>query len=393
MVLTFLSVHPGSSRVITTANTFGQVEQAIWGEVRRQYYGARVPLGGRMNSTDWKIGPGWEAIGMSTDRPDSFQGKHADHVLVVFDECQDIHPDIWAAANSLMSGPDCYWLAIANPTKISGPFYDRCHDPAWHVETLSCLDHPNLQGNGIVMPGVTPEFVEEYRRYGEDSPEWQSRILGEFPDADEFSLVTLRMVKAAMAPCGITEPAHIGLDVARFGGDRNVMVVMRDRTVIERTAWTGEDLMATTGRAVAAMQRHGVPAGNVHVDVIGIGAGVVDRLREQGYRVDAVNFAESPRNDWRGIFPRTMLFKNRRAELYWAARQLMMDSAVTLGAEYRDIASDLTAPRYKYDSAGRIQIEAKDDIKERIGRSPDAGDAFVLCLARTGGHGPRIRRV
>ena len=392
LVLTFLSIYPNNSRVITTANTFTQVEQNLWGEVRRQFHGARVPLGGEMTNHAWKLGPVWEGVGLSTNQPDSFQGKHADHVLVIFDECQDIAREIWRAANTLMSGPDCYWLVIANPTKISGSFFDACHSPDWHVETLSCLDHPNIIANDIVMPGVTPAFVEEYRKLGEDSPEWASRILGEFPESDEFSLITLRMIAQAANPCGITEDAHIGLDVARFGGDRNVLVVTKDRTVIDRIGWTGADLMETTGRAIEAMRKHAVPAQNVHVDVIGIGAGVVDRMREQGHRVDAVNFAEAQKDDWRGIFPRTMLFKNRRAELYWAMRQLMADGAYTLPAEYRDIASDLTAPRYTYDSAGRIQIEAKDDIKERLGRSPDAGDAAVIALARSGGAPFRMRR-
>lgn len=389
LVLTFASLHP-YSRVLTTANTFDQVRQNVWGEVRDQHRASRVPLGGELLLTEWKIAPKWEALGISTNNPDSFQGKHAPGgTLIIFDECQGIDLDIWKAAKSMVQG-NCRWLVIANPTQTSGPFFDACHSPEWHVETLSCLDHPNIIAGKKVMPGVTPDFI---KRYDEGSPEWFARVCGEFPDVDDFSLISLKLLRESEGIEPIEEGIHLGVDIARFGGDENVLVKLEDRHVVAVESWRGQDTMQTTGRILNAMTRWKVPAENVHLDVIGIGAGVVDRLREQGHLVDAVNFAEAPVGDWRGVTSRDDKFKNRRAELYWVAKELLKQKALSIPSKFRRIQVDLTAPTYSWDSAGRIQIEKKEDIKKRLGRSPDYGDALIYALSRTGSRRPRISYV
>lgn len=390
LVLTFCTIYP-QARVITTANTFAQVQQNVWGEIRGQYHAAPVALGGEMLTTQWKIGPKWEAIGLSTNEPDSFQGKHAPHLLIIFDECQGIDRDVWKAANSMMSGPDCYWLAIANPTRTSGPFFDACHSPNWHVERLCCLDHPNVTTGKTVMPGVTAEWVEEMRaEYGEDSPEWYARVLGDFPETDDYSLISLKALRDAESLAEpIDDGVHIGVDIARFGGDENVAAVVRDRELVHVEAWRGADLMQTTGRIIHLMEEHGAPAEHIHVDTIGIGAGVVDRLAEQGYGVDAVDFGAGPAGDWWGVLSEDDKVKNRRAELYVVTQRLIRDRALCIPPHFRRVVTDLSAPTYSFDSAGRLQIEKKEKIRDRIGRSPDYGDAVVMAMSREGSFMPR----
>ena len=395
LVLTFGSIYQ-NARILTTANTFHQVRQNVWGEIRSQYYASRFPLGGEMLNTEWKVGPRWEAVGLSTDKPDSFQGKHAPHVLIIFDECQDISRDIFTAAKTMMSGANCYWLCIANPTRCSGPFFDLCHDPDWHCETLSCLDHPNVIAGRQVMPGVSADFVEDYRRReGEDSPEWAARIIGEFPASDDVSLISLALVESAQDGEPVNEGVHMGVDVARFGSDENVLLVMDDRVCVALESWRGADMMATTGRILAAMQEYDCLAENVHIDVIGIGAGVVDRLREQGHQVDGVNFGAGAVGDWAGIVSQEIEFLNRRVELYWACRELLKRGELIIPAkpEFRRIITDICSPRYEYMSDRKIKLEPKDRIKKRIGRSPDHGDALILALSRSGSMVPKIRQL
>jgi len=254
LVLTFLSIYP-NSRVITTANTERQVRENVWGEIRSQHARARRPLRGQLGTMSWRLGPRWSAIGMSTNQPDSFQGAHADdeesgRVLVIFDECQDIPMDIWTAARSMVSGRDGYWLVIANPTRVSGPFFEACHSPEWQVETLSCLDHPNIRAGEKIMPGVTVEEVEKWRTYGEDSPEWACRVLGEFPDVDDYGLISLRSIIESAGWEMAEEETHMGVDIARFGRDSNVACILQDRTVVAIHEWRGADTMETTGRVL-----------------------------------------------------------------------------------------------------------------------------------------------
>lgn len=389
LVATFLCLHH-YSRVITTANTFDQVKQNVWGEVRSQVRASRIPLGGTLLTVEWKIAPKWEAVGLSTNSPDSFQGKHAPGgTLIIFDECQDIPLDIWKAAKSMVQD-NARWLTIANPTKTSGPHFDACHDPSWNHVVLSCLDHPNIVAGHKVMPGVTQDFID---RYEEGSPEYFARILGVHPEDDDYSLISLRMLRESEDAEPIEEGIHMGVDIARFGGDENVLVVLEDRKVTHEESWRGQDTMQTTGRIIESMKRFDCPDENVHVDVIGVGAGVVDRLHEQGYYVDGVNFAERAQDDWRGVTKPEDKFKNRRAELYWICKELLKDKALIIPPEFRRIRTDLAAPSYSWDSAGRIQIEKKDDIKKRIGRSPDHGDALILALSRSGSRRPTVRYV
>lgn len=387
LVPTFLLLNP-YSKVITTANTYDQVRGNVWGEIRDQVRASPTDLGGDLLTMSWHMDAAWEAVGLSTNTADSFQGKHAKGgTLVIFDECQAIDLDIWKAAKTMISGPSRF-LGIANPTKTSGAFFDYCHDPEVNLITLSCLDHPNIVAGVQVMPGVTPDFVS---RYEPGTVEWACRVVGEFPDSDDHSFITLKMLRESTKVEPIPDGTHLGVDIARFGNDENVMLNLTDRVVKSVDSWRGQSTMETTGRIVREIEEHGIPPENVHIDVIGVGGGVVDRLYELGYPVDPVNNSESPKDDWYGILNEHDAFLNRRAELYWVAKELLKQGALCIPAEFRQVHTDLAAPTYSYNSHGKIQIEAKDKIKKRIGRSPDHGDALVMALSREGGLVPSVR--
>lgn len=135
--------------------------------------------------------------------------------------------------------------------------------------------------------------------------------------------------------------------------------------------------MQTTGRVNGILQAHGARA---VVDVIGIGAGVVDRLRELGREVIAFNSSEhSDRRDKSG----ELGFANLRSMGWWNLREMLDPvSADSVALPPDDqLTGDLTAPHWRAVSGGRIQVEAKYDIKKRLGRSTDDGDAVMMALA------------
>ena len=188
------------STVVTTAPSYNQVADQFWRELRDAHAHARIPLGGKPITTALDLqsdtGRRWFATGIST-RPDTvtaeatkFQGYHNKHVLIVFDEAAGVVPQIWKAAQHLLTGEGdtMRWLAQGNPASPTGDFAEALEPGSrWHRINVSCLETPNYIEGREVIPGVAGrEYVEDVRRkYGEESNEWKIRILGQKPDFSE----------------------------------------------------------------------------------------------------------------------------------------------------------------------------------------------------------------
>lgn len=375
--------------VLTTAPTYRQVREVLWREIRRLHRGAARrghPLAGKCVETALRVDDDCFALGWSTDEADRFQGFHAPHVLVVVDEAAGVPADIYDAIDSVLTGEEARLLLIGNPTHAHGRFYESHRQPGWCKFVISALDSPNLRGVDlddpatdrvpIPYPGlVTARWVRERRReWGEDSVLYQTRVLGNFPTQEDDALLPLTWIEAAVARHATTTPAgevEIGVDLARYGECESVACVRRGIGLIELRVWRKEDLMESTGRVVELVRRYR-PVW-VKVDAVGVGAGVVDRLRELGIEgVIAVNGAERPREPER--------YASLRAEIYFALRDRFRDGAIAIPPDDRLIAQ-LAALRYGYTSRGQQKVEGKDEMRERGLPSPDRADALALCFA------------
>jgi hypothetical protein len=161
----------------------------------------------------------------------------------------------------------------------------------------------------------------------------------------------------------------VGVDVARFGSDRTIVLMRRGDRVESIKAFSRIDTMAAAGQVMVAVREHRPDA--VNVDVIGVGSGVVDRLREQGVRAHGINVAERPRRD------RTCA--NLRAEGYQSLAQRFRDRRIRIPRD-TELISELASLRYGYNSRGRLLIESKDSIRKRGVQSPDKADALMLAF-------------
>ena len=392
-----LSYQP--SKVITTAPTQRQVKDLLWSEIRSRYSGMVRTLGGdpglgSPTLTDWQIEPDWFATGFATS-PDKasenasrLHGYHSPHLLVILDEAGGIAREVWSAIDGLLTSGNAKVLAIGNPA--AGSEFERvCRSPDWRVLRISAFDCPNLRGDGPQQPwGVTRQWVDEMRRrWGEGSSVFQTKVLGLFPESSVDTLLSIAEVEQALArmpggefPKDIV--VSIGVDVARFGSDETVIYVVRGNAVLATESWAGQDTMKTAGRVIALALEHGLWTTHGHriaVDDTGVGGGVVDRLRELKWGVQAVNFGSSPTSSSNEV-----RFLNRRTELWWNLREwIRKDAALgSLSADVQDaLRADLCAPKYEQRSDGRIALEPKDRVRSRVGRSPDHGDALALALA------------
>jgi hypothetical protein len=190
----FLYCHR-NSKVITTAPTWHQVENLLWREIHAAHATSRIPLGGKVLQTQIELGKQWFALGLSTDKPERFQGFHAENILLIVDEASGVDQRIFEAAEGFLTSPGAKLLLIGNPTQLSGEFYNAFRSPLYHKIHISAFDSPNLKAGKIVRPYlVTPEWVEEKRiKWGEDSPMWYSRVLGEFPEQGDDTLDPSRL--------------------------------------------------------------------------------------------------------------------------------------------------------------------------------------------------------
>jgi len=323
----------------------------------------------------------FEARTSRAENPEALQGVHSDNVLLIADEASGVAEQVYEAAVGSMSGHNATTLLISNPVRTSGLFYDTHHSlkDMWFTIQVGHADSPR----------VTADFVEDVaRRYGEESSAFRVRALGKFPKTDEDTVIPFEAVESARGR-EVTEMPDAryvwGLDVARFGSDRCALVRRSNRRADVLDIWSDTDTMETAGRIKSRWDE--LPASmqpsTILIDVIGMGAGVVDRLRELGLPARGVNVSEAAAINTR--------FSRARSELWWKAREWLMRQDVCLPVADPDLnprhdpaetlASELVVPRYGFTSDGKLLVEPKADTKKRMRKSPDVADAFVLTFA------------
>ncbi len=373
--------------VITTASTWNQVEKVLWREIASLHGRARVKLPGELLNAELRISRDWFALGMSTDNPTAFQGQHHPRLLVIVDEAPGVGEDIHKAIGSLATGEKNCIVMVGNPTELSGTFYESFRRGSWHRIHMSCLDHPNVVTGKEIIPGaVTRRWVEQVRtRWGERSPYYACRVLGEFPRTAGSSVISLDQVersqdvarwqKALAAAEARSVPRIFGVDVARKGHNRTVVAVRRGDAIEALLSWSGLETMETVGLIrVAATQYE--PA-IIVVDEVGVGAGVLDRLVELDYPALGFHSGRTAQN--------RALFGNRRSEHWWHLRERFEADTIRLppddgSPDIQQTRTDLTAPTYKIASTGRIQVERKEEMEARGVDSPDFADAIAMCF-------------
>ena len=304
------------------------------------------------------------------EKPEALQGFHGENLLFVLDEASGIYDIVFEVAEGALTAPNAKALMCGNPTRSQGYFYDS-HTRLkglWHTMRVSCLDSHR----------VSPEYVESCKiRYGEGSNAFRVRVLGDFPTGDDDAIIPLWLAEEAIGRDirdDKSAPIVWGVDVARYGDDRTTLCKRRKNRVLEPImSWRNLDTMQTASLVTSEFENAKEPPDEILVDVIGVGAGVVDRLRENGLPVRGVNVAESPSVKER--------FHRLRDELWWMAREWFEQRAGSI-PDQEELVRELSMPRYK-DMGSKIRVESKSEVKSRTihKESPDLADAFILTFA------------
>ena len=399
IILWFATTRDGMDwKVVTTASLWRQLTKYLWPEVHkwsRQIDWAKLGMprpreGRELQVMSLKLGTG-EAFAVASDQPWGIEGAHADNLLYLFDEAKAIPGATWDAAEGAFSGAGRDTgreaLALAVSTPGVGPSrFREIHERRpgyedWWVRRVT-LDEAIEAGR------ISRDWAEQRReQWGENSVMYQTRVLGEFAEQDEAGVIPIEWINAAVERWQTRKddglladltPAFIGVDVADGGGDTSVVcrlsgpVALGFDEVLQRGPG---DTMQVAGKAKALHDAHQC---GVAVDVIGVGAGVVSRLREQGVKVVAFNASEASTATDRS---RELHFLNLRAEAWWLMREALdpeQGDGLALPPIDR-LIGELAAPKWGITSNGRVKVESKDDIRARIGRSTDYADALIMA--------------
>jgi hypothetical protein len=386
-------------KVVTTAGAWRQLINYLWPEIRKWANRLKwekirdAPFqNSEMLNLALRLNHG-NAFAAAASNPALIEGAHADELFFLFDESKAIDAVTFNACEGAFSGTgNCYAMALSTPGPPQGRFYDiQTRKPGledWAVKHVT-LDDAIRSGR------ISPEWAEQRRiQWGENSSMYQNRVLGEFYAGEEDSVVPLSWAEQAVERWHVWDQAGrpaqsgvktVGVDVARQGTDKTCLALRDGDVVTEIRTYSLEDTMTTSGRVAGILEAD--PERTAIVDVIGIGAGVLDRLREQRLRVDGFNAANSSRRrDKTG----EMGFANLRVEAWHHVRELLDPSAspaptLCLPPD-DDLLADLTTPRAaELLSGGKLKMESKDDIRKRIGRSTDKADAVIMALFTASG--------
>ena len=365
------------NKVVVTAPTSGQLFDALFAELKRWIGELPEQLQNMLivksDRVELAAAPSEAFISARTSRaetPEALAGVHSDNVLLVVDEASGVPEKVFEAAAGSMSGHNATTILLSNPTRSSGTFYESQNRMAdsWWTRRWSCVESPL----------VSDEFVDEMRmRYGEESNAFRIRVLGEFPLADDDTIIPFHLADAAMSRDIEVDEDRLpvwSVDPARFGSDRTAFCKRTGSVVTEIKSWRGLDLMQTVGRVMAeyeALPPSQRPS-EILVDSIGIGSGVVDRMRELGAPVRGVNVAESPSMG--------TTYNNLRTELWFKTKAWLEDRGCKL-PKNDELLADLTGIRYSFTSSGKMAAEGKDQMRKRGLPSPDLADALCLTMA------------
>jgi hypothetical protein len=316
----------------------------------------------------------------SEENPDAYAGVHNfDGVMLIFDEASGIPDSIWSVSDGFFTEntPHRFHLAFSNPRRNTGYFYETFHSKRafWQTRVIDARDVEGTDKN------LYQRIIDEY---GPDSYQASVEVYGNFPSEGDDQFIGSNLVDDAMkrTPArDATAPIVIGVDPARFGADATVIAIRQGRDILELRRHRGADTMEVAGHVIDAIEEF-KPA-LVCIDEGGLGAGVVDRLKEQRYKIRGVNFGNKAKNQ--------TMWGNKRAEMWGAMRDWLKTGHIPTD---RFLKTDLISPRTKPDSKGTLFLESKKDMKARGLASPDAADAIAVTFAfPVASTDPRLGRV
>lgn len=371
------------TRIVLTANTETQVRTKTWPEVLKWRALSITSHWWKPTKTGiFSAFPGhadiWrcDAATWSEHNTEAFAGLHnkGKRIIIITDESSNIADKVWEVIEGALTdeNTEIIWLAFGNPTRNTGRFRE-CFGKFRHLWKTRNIDSRTVEG-------VNRAYLDEMvATYGEDSDIVKVRVRGLFPSTSSLQFIGQGVVDEAQrrsAKSDMTDALVMGVDVARFGDDESTIYFRRgrDARTIPPVALRQVDTMTLAGRVLELSRIHHATA--IFVDEGGIGAGVVDRLRQLNAPVFGIQFGGKPMGAVQLAAGEKVA--NRRAEMWAIMREWLHTGAIPA---HDQLASDLTGLEYSFNTRDEIILEKKEHMKARGLSSPDHGDGLALTFA------------
>lgn len=337
--------------------------------------------------TWWMSARTWPRSANPQQQADTLAGLHAEYLLFMLDESGGIPDAVMAAAEAgLATGAESHLVQAGNPTHLEGPLYRACTSERhlWHVTEIT--SDPDDQKR---TPRVSIEWArEQIEKYGRENPWVLVNVFGRFPPTSLNTLigpddVTEAMRRQYQQPQYDFAPRILGVDVARFGDDVSVIQPRQGLQAFSPVVLRNVGAMDGAGAVARQWSTWGADACMID-STGGYGAGWCDALRALRYRPREVEFAGRP-NDER--------YYNKRAEMWFEMCEWVKRGGAL--PQISELVAELSTPTYSF-RGDRLLLEDKEQIKQRLGRSPDYADALACTFAfdvplRDRGNAPRRR--
>lgn len=382
--LWMLSTQLGTT-CITTANTESQLKSKTWAELGKWHTMAinshwferlalslkPAPWFQELLQTQLKLDTGYysaEALLWNEDNPDAFAGTHnMNGIMLIFDEASGIPQKIWDVSEGFFTEPVAprFWFVFSNPRRNTGPFFECFHKYRDYWPYRRHIDSRTVEGLDQTI------FNSIIEKNGENSDTARVEVKGEFPSHGDMQFISREIVDGAMERELETDEhaaLTMGVDPARYGRDCTAIVFRRgrDARTIPPVILEHKDNMQVANECARLIDKYNPDA--VFIDA-GAGTGIIDRLRETGYKVSEV---------WFGGASGEPEYANKRTEL-WAN----MRSWLSGGMIPRDqaLVDDLVGPEYKFiGNSDQMMLESKEAMHKRGLASPDVADALACTF-------------
>lgn len=373
------------AKVVCTAPTARQLNDILWSEISKWLRESAIQLDFvvQRDKIFHKDAPKeWWARAVSPsvradpdDQAETLAGFHGDHLLIVVDEASGVEDPVFIPIEGAMTQEDNRVVLIGNPTKNRGYFHDTQFHPEiskeWFKLHWDSRDSENVKSDYPIYMAT---------KYGVDSNIFRIRVAGEPPLEDERTLIPLFWAEQCIGKeieVAEEEPIYLGVDVARYGEDKSIVLPRHGLRVLPWVSFQGMNTITLAGHIMQIYEE--TNAEGCAIDVIGVGAGTADYLRKKrmpGLFDVNVSWASSDSKKYALL----------RDELWWRVREKCMygyysfpdvkmpGDVLSLGQE---LANELSSPRYEFDRNGAVKVESKKDMKKRGIASPNIADA--LC--------------
>lgn len=381
------------SIVILTGPTDRQVKKVMWGETMSHWRNKKIDLGGKpftdpyleIRKEDWyMLGFTTKETGASASGGGGkFQGFHAPSVCVIVTEAQAVEDAIFDQIDAITTNENVLVIFLGNPTRASGRFAKGLRNKTDNIcFNFSCLENPNYKQRKTVIPGLCSyEWVEDKRKkWGENDPRWQGRVLGQIPEASINNVFTQALIDAGLRcnDCfGVSWNNGAAMDVAGEGVDDNVIMNGRKGLVQDILA---KNVSAPSQNALDCLKACSDVSGNfIMIDCDGLGIGTWQELNkipdiDQKYHIlkfhGSTKYAKDPVKN-----PDN--YENLRAKACFVAQARLKEGKASI-PNIPELIEELLEIKFFENVRGLIQIEDNDDLKERLGRSPDHAMAWIM---------------